>query len=82
MENIDVCELKGEKEDLEKKLKEKEEMEQKYHDLLSSLKYVIQSGATQQKEAIPQVLVTKISIKNSLYLKYIHIFKSHIIHKL
>ena len=62
MENIDVCELKGEKEDLEKKLKEKEEMEQKYHDLLSSLKYVIQSGATQQKEAIPQVLVTKISI--------------------
>ncbi|XP_078317677.1 uncharacterized protein LOC111118975 isoform X1 [Crassostrea virginica] len=54
MENIDVCELKGEKEDLEKKLKEKEEMEQKYHDLLSSLKYVIQSGATQQKEAIPQ----------------------------
>uniref|UniRef100_A0A8W8KFP2 Kinesin motor domain-containing protein n=1 Tax=Magallana gigas TaxID=29159 RepID=A0A8W8KFP2_MAGGI len=54
MENRDVSELKGEKEDLEKKLREKEEMEQKYHDLLNSLKYVIQSGTTQQKETIPQ----------------------------
>lgn len=57
MENRDVSELKGEKEDLEKKLREKEEMEQKYHDLLNSLKYVIQSGTTQQKETIPQVKV-------------------------
>lgn len=64
MENRDVSELKGEKEDLEKKLREKEEMEQKYHDLLNSLKYVIQSGTTQQKETIPQVkVIDKIKTK-------------------
>lgn len=68
MENRDVSELKGEKEDLEKKLREKEEMEQKYHDLLNSLKYVIQSGTTQQKETIPQVKIINIKQRGKLSL--------------
>lgn len=67
MENRDVSELKGEKEDLEKKLREKEEMEQKYHDLLNSLKYVIQSGTTQQKETIPQVKIINKQNKGENY---------------
>jgi hypothetical protein len=65
MENTGLCELQGEKEDLEKRLKEKEEMEQKYHDLLNSLKYVIQSGTSQEKTA-PQVIGENCNRKNKM----------------